>query len=343
MNKTRTIFLIVGIIILFLLFRSFGIEKIIQHISDLSWKFLIVVLLFLFNHMFLTYSWKILINYQIKIRNFYKLLLARIAGDSTSSVNSLGALAGEPIKAMFIKDIIPFRIGFASVVLDRTIHTLSNILLIFTGIICSFFVLNIPVVISIISIIFIIISLYIMLAILKKQEEGFVEYILSIIPGFIVKRFMTDNRWENVKELDKEIGFIFSRPKKFITFFISISVRYISVLITGLLEIYFILQFIGIDISLADSMFIFIFNLFLTGVIFFMPANLGTSEGSYSLALEFFGYYPALGLTLGIVRRFRSFVWSGIGVLILFYAGLLKKDKNANAADIGDKGSWFME
>ena len=66
--------------------------------------------------------------------------------------------------------------------------------------------------------------------------------------------------------------------------------------------------------------------MFLTSVIFFMPANLGTSEGSFSLALRFLGYDPAIGLTVGLIKRLRTLVWSLIGILILFFAGMTRKN-----------------
>jgi hypothetical protein len=59
-----------------------------------------------------------------------------------------------------------------------------------------------------------------------------------------------------------------------------------------------------------------------------MPANIGTSEASFSLALKFLGYDPAIGLTVGIIQRLRKFVWSGIGMIILFYGSVEKKEGN---------------
>lgn len=308
----------------------------------MSWKFGIIVSIFLFNNIFLTYAWKILITYPVKRGNFYKLLLARIAGDSPSSVNSLGAIVGEPLKAMYIKDLIPFNIGLASVVLDRTIHIIANILLVITGVFSSFFILKIPFEITVISLLFLVISLCMMIVILKKQRDGFLENILNMFPRIIIKKFMNEDRWQKVKALDEEIKYLFCAPKKLKNFYLSIIIRYISILITGVLEIFFIIKFIGIDISFTNAMFVFIFNLFLTGVIFFMPANLGTSEGSFSLALKFLGFDPALGLTLGIIRRLRAFVWSGIGVLILFYAGLLKKDTIVQGTECIHKETEFI-
>jgi uncharacterized protein (TIRG00374 family) len=326
-RKGKIIFLLVGCLILFLLFKTFGIEKTIYHIKEMGWRFWLIVLICLCNNIFLTYSWKVLINYPLEASFFFKLLIARIAGDTTSSINALGAFAGEPIKALYIKDKIPFKIGLASVVLDRTVHTIANIMIILTGIFLSFFVLQLPLYISIIISVAFILSLLFMLAILKIQRKGIIEFLINKLPKKISEKFMNPDRWDRVKNLDSEIGFLFSSRENIRRFFYALSIRYVSIILSGTLEIYFIMKFMGINISIVNANFIYIFGLFLTGIIFFMPANLGTSEGSYSLALKFLGFDPALGLSVGIIRRLRTFVWSGIGILILFYAGLLKKSK----------------
>lgn len=328
MRKGKIIFLLVGCLILFLLFKTFGIEKTIYHIKEMGWRFWLIVLICLCNNIFLTYSWKVLINYPLEASFFFKLLIARIAGDTTSSINALGAFAGEPIKALYIKDKIPFKIGLASVVLDRTVHTIANIMIILTGIFLSFFVLQLPLYISIIISVAFILSLLFMLAILKIQRKGIIEFLINKLPKKISEKFMNPDRWDRVKNLDSEIGFLFSSRENIRRFFYALSIRYVSIILSGTLEIYFIMKFMGINISIVNANFVYIFGLFLTGIIFFMPANLGTSEGSYSLALKFLGFDPALGLSVGIIRRLRTFVWSGIGILILFYAGLLKKSES---------------
>lgn len=324
-NKTRIIFFVVGILILILLFKSFGVEKFINDICLLGWKFVLIVSLFLFNNVVLAYTWKVLINHPLRWKLFHRLVLARIAGDSTSSINSMGALAGEPIKALLMREDIPFNKGLASVVLDRTVHTLANTLLILTGIISSFFVLKLPVLVSTGFLLFIIFVLCAIFYILKKQKQGFIRFLVNRLPKKISSRFMNTEREKKIDELDSEIGFILSTRENLKRFYISLILRYFSILVTGTLEVFLILIFIDIDISLVNSMFVYIFTLFLTSIVFFMPANIGTSEASYSLALNFLGYDPALGLSVGIIRRLRTFVWSGIGMIILFYRGATNK------------------
>ncbi len=327
MKKYRAVFIAVGVCILALLFYSFGVKKTVEDILAMGWKFWIIVAIFLFNNIFMTYGWKVLINHPLKNSYFYKLFLARVAGDATSSVNAVASAAGEALKALYIKDTVPFKTGLASVVLDRTVHMISNILMILTGIFIGFFVLNIPFYISFGIFAVFIAILWIMVVILKKQKDGFIEYLLGMIPAGWVRRFMNDSRREKVRMLDEEIGFVFSSRENMRHFYISLSIHYFSGFIASSLEVYLIILYAGKDITFINSMFLYLFSLFLTSVVFFMPANLGTSEGSYSLALSFLGYDPAVGLTVGIVRRLRTFVWSGIGILILFHAGLMKQGR----------------
>lgn len=325
-KRFNRIFLFVGIILLILLFRFFGIGKTLGYIQEMGWKFGVILLVCFVNNIFLTGAWMAVINKPLRWFHYFSLLLARIAGDATSSINTLGSLAGEPIKALYVRDIIPFRTGLASVVLDRTIHTVASILVILTGVCVSFFVLNLPSVVTIASLVLVLAALFGMVILLKKQRQGLVNFFLKYLPGIIRERFMRGDRAEKIKKLDDEIAEIFSTRQKRTMFYLSLVIHYLSTLATQALEIYCIVVFVqpGVGFHVVDAVFVYIFGFVLTSAMFFMPANVGTSEGSYSLALGLLGYDPALGFSVGIIRRLRSFAWSALGVLLLLHAGLLK-------------------
>lgn len=326
MKRFNRIFLVIGLVLLVVLFRFFGIEKTIGYFREMGWKFAIIMGVCLINNIFLTLGWMVLINKSSGWSYYIKLLLARTAGDSTSAINSMGAIAGEPLKAMYIRDIIPFRTGLASVVLDRTVHTIANILVIMTGVCVSFFVLNLPLAASITSLAIISAALFAMIFLLKKQRQGLVRFVVGNLPGFLREPLMRGDRDDKITKLDDEIAEIFSSSENRRRFYSSLVIHYLSTLITQALEIYFIVIFIqpSAGFRVMDSVFVYIFGFVLTSAMFFMPANVGTSEGSYSLALGFLGYDPAIGFSVGIIRRLRSFAWSGLGVLILIHAGLWK-------------------
>ena len=338
MTKAKITFTIVGIIILLVLFKAFQAET-IEYLSRLgwefwAWKFWLIVGIFLVNHIFLTYGWRVLIDQKITPVQYVKMVLARIGGDATASINALGALAGEPLKALFVRDFIPIKTGLAAVVLDRTIHTVANVLLVLTGIFIAFFILNIPLYVIAVTFALFTAMLVFLIVVIIRQQSGIVEYIITRFPGWLVGRIMTESRWEKLRALDAEISLIFTSRDTTRHFYVSLAMHYFPVLASGVLEVYLIITFTGVSIPLHHALFVYIFGLFLTSAIFFMPANIGTSEGSFSLALSLLGYSPALGFSVGIIRRLRSFAWSAIGMLVLMYAGLLKKEvTNAEKTD----------
>lgn len=325
MKKARYIFFIIGILVLVFLFKTFGIQQTITHILSLGWGFWLIASIFIFSHIFLTLGWKLLINYPVDFKTFITLILARIAGDSTSSINAFGSIAGEPLKAMYVKDRIPFEIGLASVVLDRTAHSVANALMFLTGIVLSIFILSLPVHLTVMALSFFALVIAGIAIIIQKQRQGLIDFIVSAIPERYKGKLITEERKQKINQLDEEIKFIFSSKSRINKFIISILLHYFAVIISCTVEIYLILMFLGIPFTIVHALFLYVFGLFLTSIMFFIPANLGISEGSYTLALKLLGYDPSLGLTIGIVRRLRTFVWSVIGILILMIAGFRKK------------------
>ncbi|PKL15522.1 MAG: hypothetical protein CVV49_21000 [Spirochaetae bacterium HGW-Spirochaetae-5] len=298
MKKARYIFLAVGVILLVVLFAVFGIKKPVMQIVEFGWKFWICVLIYLFNQMLLTYGWFVLITYPLKARQYFDVLMARIAGDAATTINTAASIAGDALKAMYLKEVVPFKIGFASVVMDRTIHMVGNTLLILTGLFVGFFKLNMPIYVLAGVFAFFLFFLGFLIYIMKKQKHGIIQHAISMLPSR-----------ENLNH-----------------FWISLFMHTVPVMAAGTIEIYIIMYYAGGSATPLDAMFVYLFGLFIAAVAFFVPLNIGTSEGSYSMVLAFLGYDPVLGLTVGILRRLRALVWSGLGLILLFHKGLTGKD-----------------
>lgn len=332
MKKARYIFLAVGVLLLVLLFAAFGIKKPVMQIVDFGWKFWICVLIYLFNQLLLTYGWMVLITYPLKARQYFDVLLARIAGDSTTTINTAASIAGDALKAVYLKDVVPFKAGLASVVMDRTIHMVGNTLLILAGLFAGFFKLNLPFYVLAAVFAFFLFFMFLLLYIMKKQKDGIIKYSISMLPEKLrTKIYASESRREKIHNIDEEIGFIFKSRENLNHFWISLSMHTIPVMAAGTVEIFIIMYYAGGSATLLDAMFVYLFGLFIAAVTFFVPLNIGTSEGSYSVVLSFLGYDPVLGITVGIIRRLRALVWSGLGLVLLFHRGLTGKDAEKKA------------
>ena len=143
-SANTIIFLMAGILILVICFSMVGIAPMIGHFKLIGHRFWIIVSIHLFSNIFLAMGWFILFTRKISWRYFPKFVAARMAGDSTTFINALGSIAGEPLKALYVRDIVPLKEGLATIFLDRTIHTISNTFIMLTGIVTAVFVLDLP-------------------------------------------------------------------------------------------------------------------------------------------------------------------------------------------------------
>ncbi len=85
----------------------------------------------------------------------------------------------------------------------------------------------------------------------------------------------------------------------------------------GAAEIYIILRSIGSAVSWRTALALETGAVLLDGILFFVPAKVGTQEGGKVVLFAALGLDPARGLTVGIVRRIRELVYTGVGLLAL--------------------------
>jgi hypothetical protein len=85
----------------------------------------------------------------------------------------------------------------------------------------------------------------------------------------------------------------------------------------GAAEIYLILSWVGAAVDWRTAVALETGAVLIDGILFFVPAKVGTQEGGKVVLFAALGLDPARGLTVGIVRRIRELVYAGLGLLAL--------------------------
>jgi uncharacterized membrane protein YbhN (UPF0104 family) len=85
----------------------------------------------------------------------------------------------------------------------------------------------------------------------------------------------------------------------------------------GAAEIYLILHWVGGAVDWRTALALEAGSVFIDGILFFVPAKVGTQEGGKVLLFAALGLNPARGLTVGIVRRIRELTYAGLGLMAL--------------------------
>ncbi len=83
------------------------------------------------------------------------------------------------------------------------------------------------------------------------------------------------------------------------------------------LEVAIILRGLNVDVTLLQTFFVEAMTKGMNGLFFFVPAQVGVSEGSHAALLHYLKMGSAVGLTLGVARRIRSLFWAALGVAML--------------------------
>jgi hypothetical protein len=87
------------------------------------------------------------------------------------------------------------------------------------------------------------------------------------------------------------------------------------------LEIAAVLRALAIPFRATDALILEGASKFISVAFFFIPGQLGASEGVYALLFRAVGFPAAAGLTLALVRRVRALVVAGTGVAVLAALG----------------------
>jgi hypothetical protein len=80
-----------------------------------------------------------------------------------------------------------------------------------------------------------------------------------------------------------------------------------------------VLQITGHHFSLVQPLSIDAATKLLGVVFFFIPGQVGASEGVYVVVFQALGLSASAGFTLALARRLRSMMVAGIGLVFLFF------------------------
>src|SRR5438034_11202229 len=78
---------------------------------------------------------------------------------------------------------------------------------------------------------------------------------------------------------------------------------------------------VGLSITFAQAYVIGGLTSLVQNVIFVVPFEVGTKEGSLYLVFQLLGLDPALGVYTAIVSRLRDLVWIGGGLGLVWLSG----------------------
>jgi glycosyltransferase 2 family protein len=246
--------------------------------------------------------------------NLFQVFIVRQVGEVITLINPTGIVGGEAAKwALMEKDGSGKKELAASIMVARIIliytqlfcFVAAYLLLYFSGMQFPHFVNT-----AVFLLYTFIILLVLLLIMFSRKQKGLQEN--KSLPANVFRKYLY-----KLQEATKEALLFFrEHPKRVF----HSSVMGLFHWVVGGLEIYFILQFLGISIDVTTSVFVDL------GVVFFktmgvlVPGQIGIEEWGNKTMLETTGIQNATTwIVVSLIRRARQLCWIGLGLLGYFF------------------------
>ena len=322
MRWIKPLLFLAGLALLVFIIVEIDLAKTWQLLSQVGFSILLIILIYFLAFLIDTFTWQLTIKHlplsPIWIYRFFQL---RLAGEAFNNITPLAGMGGEVVKAVLLKKYygIAYGDGIASLILAKTINVLALLIFLAIG---FWFVLGSPelslsyksvagaglgVLVAGVGLFFLI-------------QRG---KMMSLVGGILARHALIARAAAALQHVE-------AVEDKLVTFYSALRGRFFCALIfallnwiLGVVEIYYIMKFIGHPISMVDAWIIEAVAQLVRAGTFFIPASIGVQEGAILTIGAALTGSPTAGFAAAIIRRVREVIWITWGIIV-FYA--LKPD-----------------
>jgi len=161
----------------------------------------------------------------------------------------------------------------------------------------------------------------------SRHKKGIFKSVLNLISKFKFLNKINEKlkkRERSLLIIDERIIDLYANRKS--TFYLALFYEYAGRIIASL-EFFFILTAIGLNATIIEAFFINAGSSVIMNMLFFVPFELGTREGSLYFILESLGFSAGVGIFIAVVNRIREFFWILVGLLLLQFKGKVVSDQ----------------
>ena len=231
-----------------------------------------------------------------------ELIRLRVAGDAVNYLTPTATLGGEVARAAMLSDSRTIDVRATSVIVAKSTQTLAQAFFVTAGLA-------------------LVATQWISLAPTTSALPWALGVGLSIA---ILVGFGAWPRWAGLVSVvwrrgfgARAVEFVRGHPGRVTLSTLMFALGYAW----GVFEAYWICHFLLIPVPIVTALAIEVLSITVDGILFMVPAKVGTQEGGKVAVFGALGLPATLGFAFGVVRHVRELVWAGLGVL-LFYAAV---------------------
>ena len=310
----RVALLLLGAAVLAAILWKVGWPSVAENLSRVGWWLVVVVALNALPQLAFLEGWR-----QVLTPSFPASILYRLAGPSLAgdTANYLGAgVAGEPLRAMLVRERFGPATAFASVTLRKHAQLTAQVAFLVAGVGVAFAAFRLPgllVAAGAAGVLAIAAALVLMTWALRR---GSFSPIVRRLSGWKALAARLSRYQDGAADVDAEIRAFYDRhPGRFAASAAWALLGWCG----GLLETWLILQLLGSDAGWAKAFAIETLTMTLNTMLIFIPGRLGSAEAVRTGVFVALGLPAAAGAAYALVRRAREIVWILPGTVYLLH------------------------
>ncbi len=333
-NLKSILSFLIGLVIIVVLAKYIGLEKIIKIFLHVKPIFIIFFIITSIVIMFLrVLKWKfILESHDINVP-LKDLFMYRIAGMAVSYLTPSAHVGGEPVRAYLIskKANVPFEKAMSSVIIDKAIELTLNgfFTVVFSIFVLAFFKLPLLVKIFIYANLILITFLVILFYIRTINGKGFFTFFFDKLR---LEKIKFLKKYKNkVVEIDKTTSELFYYSKYYLHLAF---ITHLLSWILSLVEFQLVLMMFGFGISWINAFLVYAG----VGLAYTIPVPgaLGILEVVQSFVAKLTHLPVQVSFAVSFVVRARDGIWTIIGVLYLYLKKLKISELLSSKASKGE-------
>jgi hypothetical protein len=297
--------------------RAVGVETLVRDLRLIGWGLALILLVESLSVLLNTGGWALAFPPGERPVSGRRLLAARLAGDGINYLTPSATVGGELLRVRLLGRHVPPALRWASVSVAKVGQTVAQAVFILLGL-----ALVVPRLAAVRPwlgqpgrIVAAVLALAVATAtggaFLWIVQHGFWATMRGLLGRLRLARWLPASWARPGRALDRTLGRLGAGR-------VAASLAcFVGGWAVGAAEIYLILRFVGVAVDWRLAIALETGSVLLDGILFFVPAKVGTQEGGKVLLFAALGLDPVRGLTVGVVRRIRELTYAGVGLVAL--------------------------
>jgi len=316
-RRTQLVLFVVGSALFCYLLAQIGVAAVVRDAAKTGWMFVPILLLFGVGYVCNTGAWRLTMVGESRRPSFARLYAILVLGFALNFVTPMINVGGEPFRIAAVANWTGSRRAAGSVVMHNVLRTLGFLLSWLTALVLGFVKLphdagTLAVLIGTTLVVLVLLGV-----LFSGHRRGALEKLLDVlhrVPG--LRRFARalEPRREVLVHVDLQLAEFSAHHRG--RFWGALTLEYVARGIY-MAEYYLIGLSIGIPLGFAKAYMIGGLVSLIQNVLFMVPFEMGSKEGSLYLLFGMAGLDPRLGIYMAIVSRMRDLAWIAAGLLLL--------------------------